>query len=437
MKLVNKAHAFSRSTLRFQDQEFEKHYVAHHNVSALPGLRLVIMLFIGYVAIPLLIEYYGFYKEGWDGYEYYLGLLPYRVGVLVLLFAGLYLTYLQTAVRHGQLLVFLFATCLFLIAFVSQQWYGPWIILASLSFNFGLTLVVVASGLLVRYCAPLAIAATFFWIFILMAWVENAFSPGFLSVATTVTVVTVAYAKEKAQRLAWSVQASLAEEKKISEQLLLNVLPASIAERMLDGEQLIADKHEEVAVVFADIVNFTTLASSTPPEQLVQILNDIFTRFDIIAESLNLEKIKTIGDAYMMAAGLPIERPVNPSLACEAALRMREAVYAVNQSRSIKVDIRAGIHLGEVVAGVIGQSKFVYDLWGDVVNVASRMESTAPIGEIQVTEQMQARVASEFCFEPRGKIDVKGKGLMPTWILKGRKEAVRAGESGDGQDSSR
>ena len=424
MKLVNKIHAFSQLTLRFQDAEIEKQYTAHHNVSALPGLRLVIMLFIGFVAIPLLVEYYGFFEEGWEGYDYYLGLLPYRFGVLVLLFAGLYLTYFEPAIRNGQLLVFLFTACMFLIVFVSQRWYGPWILLASLSFNFGLTLVVVGCGLLVRFSAPLAAIATLGWIFILTMWAENAFSPAFLCVATMVTVITVAHAREKAMRQAWSAGASLAEEKKISERLLLNVLPASIADRMLRGEKLIADKHEGVAVIFADIVNFTRLADSTAPEILVQILDDIFTRFDVIAESLNLEKIKTIGDAYMMAAGLPAERPVDPSLATEAALRMREAVYAVNRARNIEIDMRAGIHVGEVVAGVIGQSKFVYDLWGDVVNVASRMESTAPNGEIQVTEQMQAMVSDKFLFEPRGEIEVKGKGKMPTWILKGRKQEM-------------
>jgi class 3 adenylate cyclase len=421
MNLLNKSPALSPLSLRFADDSVEQQYIVHHNTSALPGLRLVILLFLGFVAIPLLIEYYGFLQEGFEGFEYYLGLLPYRLGVIGLLLLGLGLTYYPPAIRRGQLLVFLFAASLFLTAFASQQWYGPWILLASLSFNFGLMLVVVACGLLVRYAAPLATAATLCWIAILAAWLVNPISAAFLSTATLLTVVAVAHAKEQAQRRAWSAQASLAEEKKISENLLLNVLPASIAERMLGGEQLIADKHEQVAVVFADIVNFTTLADSTPPEALVQILDDIFTRFDRIAEELDLEKIKTIGDAYMMAAGLPIERPVNPALAAEAALRMREAVLEVNQARQIEIDMRAGIHVGEVVAGVIGQSKFVYDLWGDVVNVASRMESTAPNGEIQVTEQMRERVADSFDFTPRGGIDVKGKGPMSTWILVGRK----------------
>ncbi len=142
---------------------------------------------------------------------------------------------------------------------------------------------------------------------------------------------------------------------------------------------------------------------------------------DRIAEELNLEKIKTIGDAYMMAAGLPVERPVDPTLAVDAALRMRTEVAAVSRDRHIEIDIRAGIHVGEVVAGVIGQSKFVYDLWGDVVNVASRMESTAPTGEIQVSDEMYVAVGNRYEFLERGEIDVKGKGRMRTWILKGKR----------------
>lgn len=421
MQFQTSNHTLSKYSLRFDDSRIESQYIAHHNVSALPGLRLTIVLFMAFIAVPTLIEYYGFFEEGWVGYEYYVGILPYRIAGVLLLIAGLILTYYEPAIRNGQLVVFLFASSLFVLVLATQQWYGPWILLTTPVFNFGLALVLVACGLLNRYAAPLVIVATTAWVVILSSWQENAFSPAFLSVSTMVIMIVVSHAKEKAERLAWSSQQRLAEEKKVSEKLLLNVLPSSIADRMRSGENLIADKHENVAVVFADIVNFTTLSESTPPDKLVQILDDIFSRFDRIADELNLEKIKTIGDAYMMAAGLPVERPVNPALAAEAALRMREAVQEVNRARNIEIDIRAGIHVGEVVAGVIGQSKFVYDLWGDVVNVASRMESTAPKGEIQVTEQMHSVVGDQFDFEPRGEIEVKGKGKMSTWILKSRK----------------
>jgi len=422
MQFENNNYAYSKYALHVDDSRVEDQYVAHHNLRALPGLRLTIILFIAFVAVPALIEYYGFFQEGWVGYDYYLGMLPYRVAVILLLIAGLCLTYNELAIKNGQLLVFLFTASLFAIALVSNQWYGPWIVLAAPAFNFGLTLVLVACGLLIRYAAPLVLGATLAWVAILSLWLDNAFSVGFLSLATMVIMLVVTHAKEKAERQAWSSRQCLAEEKKVSEKLLLNVLPSSIADRMRSGESLIADKHENVAVVFADIVNFTSLSESTPPDQLVQILDDIFTRFDLIADKLNLEKIKTIGDAYMMAAGLPVERPVNPALAVEAALHMREAVHEVNRRRNIEIDIRAGIHVGEVVAGVIGQSKFVYDLWGDVVNVASRMESTAPKGKIQVTQEMYTVVRDQFDFESRGEIEVKGKGAMSTWILKGRKQ---------------
>ena len=421
MQFAGGNYSFSAYTLRFDDPDVENQYVMHHNVSALPGLRLTIGLFMAFIAVPTLIEYYGFFEEGWVGYEYYLGILPFRIAGIVLLIGGFGLTFYQPAIRRGQLLVFLFTASLLLLALVSHRWYGQWILLATAAYNFGLTLILVACGLLNRYAAPLVFIATLAWIVVLSSWLENAFSPGFLSFATMVVMVVVSHAKEKAEREAWSSQARLAEEKKVSEALLLNVLPASIADRMRGGEKLIADKHDNVAVVFADIVNFTALSESTPPGTLVQILDDIFTRFDRIADQLNLEKIKTIGDAYMMAAGLPVERPVDPALAAEAALAMREAVREVNRTRDIEIDIRAGIHVGEVVAGVIGQSKFVYDLWGDVVNVASRMESTAPKGEIQVSQEMYDVIRDRFEFEARGAIEVKGKGSMVTWILRDKK----------------
>jgi len=422
MQFASKDYSFRRLSLRFDDPDLEQAYIANHNVRALPGLRLAISLFIAFIAIPTLVELYGFYAEGWDGYDSYLGILPYRLLVILLLAAGLVLTFWKPAIRRGQPLVFSFSALIFLLVFLANDFYGPWILLATPAFNFGLTLIVVATGLLIRYAVPLVSIATALWIWILVSWLDNAFSAAFLSLATMLTMFFIAHAREKAERQAWRAQSQLAQEKEISESLLLNVLPVSIAKRMRSGEHLIADKHDQVAVVFADIVNFTSLAGSIPAEELVQILDDIFTRFDRIADELNLEKIKTIGDAYMMAAGLPVERPVDPSLAIDAALRMRDEVAAVSRERNIEIDIREGIHVGEVVAGVIGQSKFVYDLWGDVVNVASRMESTAPKGEIQVTEELHAIVSDRYEFLERGKIEVKGKGPMRTWILKGRRD---------------
>ena len=207
----------------------------------------------------------------------------------------------------------------------------------------------------------------------------------FITFATLFTMIWVAHAIEKARREAWAASQALQKEKARSESLLLNVLPPSIADRMQAGETLIADSHPEASIVFADIVKFTPLSAGMTPGELVSILDEIFAAFDEIAEVHDLEKIKIIGDAYMMAAGLPTERSPDPGNALDATLSMRKELVRIADHRGIEISMRAGVHIGPVVAGVIGRSKFVYDLWGDSVNIASRMESSAPPGEIQVT----------------------------------------------------
>jgi adenylate cyclase len=217
-------------------------------------------------------------------------------------------------------------------------------------------------------------------------------------------------------------------EQQITERLLLNVLPASIvdrlkglAETMADGfTEVIADRCENVTVVFADIVNFTRFSEGVTPEILVNVLNDIFTRFDRIADNRGMEKIKTIGDAYMVAAGVPIPVADHVGRAAHTALDMMEAMAQFNEQGPYKLNVRIGIDTGPVVAGVIGKRKFLYDLWGDVVNTASRMESHSAEGRIQVTSAVRQLLDKPFYFDDRGVIDVKGKGQMHTWFLNGR-----------------
>ena len=223
-------------------------------------------------------------------------------------------------------------------------------------------------------------------------------------------------------------------EQKLSERLLLNVLPRSIAERLKGRPEIttegfafsgiIADSFAEVTVLFADIVEFTKFSQSVRPEIVVDVLNDIFTRFDKIADKYGLEKIKTIGDAYMVAAGLPIPVEDHTKRVADMALDMIEAVESFNAQTGYKLKVRIGIDTGAVVAGVIGQRKFLYDLWGDTVNTASRMESHGVAGRIQVTDTTQQRLNGAFSLEKRGAIDVKGKGAMDTWFLNGRSEAA-------------
>lgn len=202
-----------------------------------------------------------------------------------------------------------------------------------------------------------------------------------------------------------------------SEALLLNVFPRRIAGRLMRDEGSIAERFEEVTVLFADLVNFTQLSERTAPTELVKLLDEIFTRFDALADRHGLEKIKTIGDAYMVVGGAP--EPVNDSASRMArmALDMLQVLSELDAARFGGLAIRIGIHSGPVVAGVIGRRKFAYDLWGDSVNTASRMESHGQPGRIHVSEVVRARLGEAFEFEARGVITVKGKGELSTYFL--------------------
>lgn len=214
----------------------------------------------------------------------------------------------------------------------------------------------------------------------------------------------------------------LEEAEKETWRLLLNVLPESIASKLKSSTGIIADSFSNVSILFADIVNFTELSSQQKPEGLVKILNDLFSAFDALVEQHALEKIKTIGDAYMVVGGAPTPRPDHAQAIAEMALGMLEAVAHYNDKNKTSYAIRVGINSGPVVAGVIGTKKFSYDLWGDTVNVASRMESHGLTGQIQVSESTYALLHDQYVFEDRGEIKIKGKELMKAYLLKRRKE---------------
>ncbi len=206
-----------------------------------------------------------------------------------------------------------------------------------------------------------------------------------------------------------------------SERLLLNILPEEIANRLKRGDSTIADTFADVTVLFADIVGFTQLSARVSPTELVALLNEIFSTFDNLAERHGLEKIKTIGDAYMVVGGLPIARPDHAEAIAEMALDMQEAIIDFSKTQNQHLSIRIGINTGPVVAGVIGIKKFIYDLWGDTVNTASRMESHGLPGSIHVTATTYQQLEEKYIFESRGAIEVKGKGKMTTYLLQCRK----------------
>lgn len=200
--------------------------------------------------------------------------------------------------------------------------------------------------------------------------------------------------------------------------LLLNILPAPIADRLRSGDEHIADAFGEVTVLFADIVGFTQLAGSMPAGEVVELLNDLFTRFDQAARELGIEKIKTIGDAYMAVCGLPDPCADHIERMMDMALRMLQIARDFSSERRMTLNLRIGVNAGPVVAGIIGTRKFIYDLWGDTVNLASRMESHGVPGAVQVTRPVFEKMRDRYEFEERGPIEVKGKGTVETWILR-------------------
>ena len=206
-----------------------------------------------------------------------------------------------------------------------------------------------------------------------------------------------------------------------TEKLMLNILPRPIADRLKRGEKNISGSYPDVTILFSDLVGFTKMSSQTSATDLVKLLNDLFTRFDKRADALGVEKIKTIGDAYMAVAGLPIPRPDHAQLCAELALGMFDDLKAFNQENGKELDMRIGLNSGPVVAGVIGFTKFSYDLWGNTVNTASRMESTSKPGRVQVSPATYEAIKDDFTLEEGGLMECKGLGEILTHLLISKK----------------
>ena len=246
----------------------------------------------------------------------------------------------------------------------------------------------------------------------------------FFLVSAAVVGMLATYSLERSSRERFLANKHLEEERRLSERLLLNILPEAIARRLKAGEERIADQHAEVTVLFADIAGFTAMTAHMEPIELVELLDEVFNEFDGIARDHGIEKVKTIGDACMMVAGLPEAQEDHAARIAEAALDMRERIAGCRSVGDQPIRLHIGIATGSVVAGVIGRTKFSYDLWGDVVNTASRMASLAERDRIQVTEEVVRLLGDRYAFRRRGPLDVKGKGRMETWYLEPREIAA-------------
>ncbi len=301
----------------------------------------------------------------------------------------------------------------------------------------GLILVIMYSYTFIRLrfvyatCCSLTITGTYF---VVSVWLNHApfvviLNNLFELFAANYIGMFVGYLLEQHFRKDYLHDVLLEIERDKSNYLLLNILPATIAERLKQGEKLIADSYPDVTVLFADMVGFTKISSRVSPEELVTLMNEVFSTIDGLVEKHNLEKIKTIGDAYMLAGGLPLPRPDHVEAVAEMALDMLDAISQLAAAKEGWLRLRIGINSGPVVAGVIGTKKFIYDLWGDTVNIASRMESHGIAGCIHVTQDTYERLCRNYHFMARGVSEIKGKGAMNTYILVGRKFKPDAGGS--------
>jgi class 3 adenylate cyclase len=212
---------------------------------------------------------------------------------------------------------------------------------------------------------------------------------------------------------------AIQHERERADRLLLNILPQPIAEQLKGGERVIAENFPDVTVLFADLVDFTRYAAQRPPAEVLQTLNRIFSAFDRLTDTFGVEKVKTIGDAYMAVGGLPVPRADHAEAVAHLALAMHAETSRLRREEGVPLSLRIGIHSGPVVAGVIGEKKFTYDLWGDTVNTASRMESHGVADGIHLSDTTYARLKERFRFSAQGVVDVKGKGPMRTYLLLG------------------
>jgi len=400
--------------LTFDPPDLEDRFRAQHHRAVLPQIRVLAGVALGLFALGILVDYLTGQEQEMSVALRLLAMGGVVVG-LALTWTPLFRRFLQQLVGMGVLAV----GGVFTAGYV--QGTGDTLYLFVMVQVFVAVIAYFLSGLLFRSAllvtlanmAGFAVAAL--WLRPMPA-VDTAIGLTFLFTGAVLTTLA-GYMLERSRRIGWHQTLVIDDERRRNEALLLNILPKSIADRMKGAAGLIADQHPTAAILFIDIVNFTPLSAQLSPDRLVAVLNAIFSRFDDIADNYALEKIKTIGDAYMVAAGLPEDRPDALDALAAAALDMRDAVRRIDVPSTIRLDLRMGMHVGPVVAGVIGKRKFVYDLWGDTVNIASRMESHGEPGRILVTDAVEERLRGRFVFTARGEIDVKGKGLMRTWFL--------------------
>jgi class 3 adenylate cyclase len=395
--------------------ETERTYALHRAQQIIPLLRLGSVIgaaaFAGYQLWDLLLDPDAFGKTA-----------PIRLANIALFMIAIGLTFTKTVKSKPRILLTLMVVIYVGVAI------GFALVLAQLpggfvagipGFILGMIFIPVfvysvwqaAAALLPLVIVPLVVMAvtggTRFEIINAAAWIIGGagFALGF------------AYLLDIINRHSFHLERMLEREKQRSEELLLNILPAEIAERLKAEEEPLADHCDSATVLFADLVGFTEFSREMPARDLVNLLNDLFSRFDALVEKHDAEKIKTIGDAYMVAAGLSNDVTNHVAVVANLALDMREAFGEFRTEHGLDLKLRIGVHSGALVAGVIGKQKFAYDLWGDTVNIASRMESEGVPGEVQISAETRQLLPENYRVEPRGEIEIKGHLPRMTYLL--------------------
>ena len=410
--------ALDRLTARFNDRQLEERFLAERAARELRQVRWALILAVCLNLIFLVLDYLVI-TEGVGP-----ALAIRFVWALPATGLGLALTYAPFFARHMELLtaiVALAATGFY--AAINTVSNTPDVYLS----GFIIILFFVNILIPLSFSASLRISVTITAIFAVAIPLTRQISLGSLLtiysqfLATLVAGTFAVYLFNVFRRQEFLSSEKIADQSRQYFGLLTRILPHSIVARMEDGEEQIADNVQSAAVLFADIVAFTEMAARHPPDAVLRSLNALFKRFDELVGKHGLEKIKTIGDAYMVAGGVPETRDGHIRAIAELALDMHDAAAAHLGPDENPVQLRIGVHAGPLVAGVVGESRFGYDIWGDTVNVASRMQSHCDPGSTQVTEAIYNELRDAYTFDPTGKIAVKGKGKMEAWRLTGRK----------------
>ena len=415
------AFRMNRFTLRFAGADAETAFADEQARKAVRPVRIAIV-FLAALTVPFYVLAFSFFRNivAGIGTSNFLG-----IGVINLIFYALAyaLTYRPIFLKRQQLIIFLLV-CLMSVATVRNSAGFPLEFLESRGFVIMLMLTFLIYGLFrLRFAHAvlagwLGAAAYVGYLFgmDLIGPAAAGRSALYLGMANCVGML-ICYQMDVATRREFTAMRLLDKERERSERLLLNILPALIAEKLKGSEESIAEHSDGVTVLFADIVGFTPLSASKTPQALVELLNRIFSEFDALTDAHGLEKIKTIGDAYMAVAGLPEPWPDHAPRAARMALAMLDVTARVAAETGEKLALRIGLHSGPVVAGVIGRRKFTYDLWGDTVNTASRMESHGVPGAIHCSETTGMLLQGAFPLQARGAMEIKGKGEMNTFLL--------------------